>query len=550
MRETGTTSGLVLALRKRSRGRRITASCLCSLLFLWASPRPLWAASQLEVQIDGTVIPLDIGDLTEWARSDGQHHSELSTWFLLLDPESRAGVLQLLQAPVIVDRSMALQLLDSWAGRQLLDQVADLVRVDDDTEGVIFRQTLNELLARQEQVSSLDLLEALPAERIRLDLDVLLGLARSWRTQIQRQKDLVRRLDRLPVTDSLPEPRPSFQSGDGLHQDLEPRLMSLSVSHRSEPLRFQLWLPDKEAPEREHWMVLMPGLGGSPDHFRWLGRGLSRRGWPVLVPEHPGSDDRAVQALLEGRLPPPGAEVLPDRLKDLDALITARRKGVFDLPGRRLILAGHSLGALSALLSTGARPAPGLARRCSSVLNDLPLSNLSRLLQCQLVDVPLPQQTAPEDLSAVIGFNTFGSLLWPVGSLSKALNVPLLFTGGTLDLITPPISEQLSLLLAMPPEPSSRVVLVEGASHFSPVRVEGQKQGGRGEDLFQLGEELVGVQPLQVQALLEQEVVQFLLDQEKRNAEVLPRVKRMHLQVGELHLHRLDRKAATDLVDW
>jgi len=399
----------------------------------------LWAASQLEVQIDGTVIPFSIGDLALWARSDGRHRSELSNWFSLLAPESRVGVLELLQAPVILDRSMARQLLNSWAGRQLLDQIADLVRVDDDTEGVIVRQTINELLTRQQQVSSLDLLEALPAESVRLDLDLLLELASSWRMQLQRQQNLVRSLDRFPLTASVSEPAAVFpQDVDSL---LLPRLMSLAVSHRKEPLGFQLWLPVEGAPKREQWMVLMPGLGGSPDHFRWLGRGLSRRGWAVLVPEHPGSDDEAVQALLEGRLPPPGAEVLPARLKDLDALLKARDQGVFQVPGQRLVLAGHSLGAFSALLSIGASPAPGLAQRCTSVLRDLPLSNLSRLLQCQLVDVSLPKQVAPNGLSAVIGFNSFGSLLWPAGSLSKTVKVPVLFTGGTLDLITPPISE-------------------------------------------------------------------------------------------------------------
>jgi hypothetical protein len=123
-----------------------------------------------------------------------------------------------------------------------------------------------------------------------------------------------------------------------------------------------------------------------------------------------------------------------------------------------------------------------------------------------------------------------------------------MFTGGTLDLITPPISEQLGLLLAMSANPSSRVVLVEGASHFSPVRVEGQRQGERGEDLFQLGEELVGVQPLQVQALLEQEVVQFLEDLEQSTAELPSTAKTLHLKLGELHLHRLDREAAATLV--
>ncbi|WP_370586793.1 alpha/beta hydrolase [Synechococcus sp. PROS-9-1] len=533
-------------MRRRSTGLRIAAGCVCSLLFLGVSPRPLWAASQLEVQIDGTVIPFSIGDLALWARSDGRHRSELSTWFSLLAPDSRAGVLELLQAPVVLDRSMARQLMNSWAGRQLFDQFADLVRVDNDKEGVIVRQTINDLLSRQQQVSSLDLLEALPADSVRLDLDLLLELASSWRMQLERQQNLVRSLDRFPVTASAADRAAVSPQDSG--SLLEPHLISLAVSHREEPLGFQLWLPGEGSPKREQWMVLMPGLGGSPDHFRWLGRGLSRRGWAVLVLEHPGSDDVAVQALLEGRLPPPGVEVLPARLKDLDALLKARDQEVFQVPGQRLVLAGHSLGAFSALLSTGARPAPGLARRCSSVLGDLPLSNLSRLLQCQLVDVSLPKQVAPKGLSAVIGFNSFGSLLWPAGSLSKTVKVPVLFTGGTLDLITPPLSEQLGLLLAMPADPSSRVVLVEGASHFSPVRVEGQRQGGRGEDLFQLGEELVGVQPLQVQALLEQEVVQFLVEQEQSKAEHQTPAKTLHLKLGELHLHRLDRDAAQALV--
>ena len=528
-------------------------------MFLWALPRPIWAAAQLEVQIDGTVLPLSINDLKDWARSDGRHRSDLSPWLSLLDSESRNGVLKLLQAPVIVDRSMARQLLDSWAGRQLLDQLADLIRVDDDTEGVLVRQTLDELLSRQQQVSSLDLLEALPAQNVRLDLDLLLELASSWRMQLERQQNLVRRLDRLPVTASLSEPlSASFEASEPVPasssepitaRPSEPRLMSLPVSHRQQPLAFQVWLPVEGAPQRQQWMVLMPGLGGSPDHFRWLGRGLSRRGWAVVVLEHPGSDDHAVQALLDGRRPPPGAEVLPDRLNDLNALLQARREGLVEVPGERLILAGHSLGALSALLSAGATPAPGLARRCSSALDDLPLSNLSRLLQCQLVDVPLPAQTAPDALSAVIGFNSFGSLLWPSGSRLKTLKVPVMFAGGTLDLITPPISEQLGLMLAMPSAASSRVVLVEGASHFSPVRVEGQDVGERGEDLFRLGEELVGVQPLQVQALLEQEVIQFLREQEQGDPEQAAQTETVHLKVGTLHLHRLDRNAASALMN-
>ena len=124
----------------------------------------------------------------------------------------------------------------------------------------------------------------------------------------------------------------------------------------------------------------------------------------------------------------------------------------------------------------------------------------------------------------------------------------MLLSGGSLDLITPPLSEQLGLLRALPSNPGTRAVLVEGASHFSPVRVEGQR-GGEGEDLFQLGEEFVGVQPLQVQALLKQEILRFLEALESGRRVKRAEADAEHLQVGALHLYRLNQAGAARLLD-
>lgn len=557
LRETGATSSRALALRRRSTGRFpqqwLGVGLLASLLLSPTFLRPLRAAEQLQVQLDGMSIPFQITDLVAWVRANGRSTGELAIWLNLLEPESREGVLALLKAPLINDRSMARQMLGSWAGRRLLDEVADIVRVDEDSQGITVLTTLEMLLERQEQVSSLDLLEALPAERVQLDLDALLQVASHWRQQLERQQQLVRRLSSESVEQA--EERASgvgtIDGGSALAagQAPDPELQLLTVPHRSRPLRLQIWPASPGAPQRQSWLVWMPGLGGSPDHFRWLGRDLSARGWPVLVLEHPGSDADAVQALLDGRRSPPGAEVLPDRLRDLEAVLRARREGSLQLPGQQLVLGGHSLGALTALLAAGAQPQPGLQRRCAVALDGLPLGNLSRLLQCQVEDVGLPQLTPPRELVGVIGMNSFGSLLWP-RDRPIDVTVPVLFTGGTLDLITPPQSEQLGLMLAVSSHPASRTVLVQGASHFSPVRVEGQAGGGRGEDLFQLGEELVGVQPLQVQALLEAEIISFLDQLEGPAMPSAPPAESrvLHRRIGELHLHRLDRGGAARLL--
>jgi predicted dienelactone hydrolase len=243
-------------------------------------------------------------------------------------------------------------------------------------------------------------------------------------------------------------------------------------------------------------VLLMPGLGGSGAQLTWLAEGLARRGWAVLVLEHPGSDDKAVRQLLDGQRLPPGAETIPDRLADVETVLEAERLGRLPPLGDSVVLIGHSLGGLTALLAAGARPEPGLARRCERALDVLPLLNLSHLLQCQIAEVALPPPADRGELprlAGVVSLNGFGSLLWPARGLER---LPLLHVGGGLDLITPPVSEQLGLFLQQA-DPRSRLALVDGGSHFSVVRISGEER-----PVLRLGDELVGVEPLRAQNLL------------------------------------------------
>ena len=307
LRETGSTSSRAWVLQgRRSTGRPTRwwaeIGFTFSLVVALVSPCPLRAAEQLEVQFDGVVIPVAIKDLVTWGRSGGVSDAELSIWLDLLEPASRQGMLELLRAPLITDRSMARQMLNSWAGRRLLDEVADLVRVDDDTIGVTVLSTLERLLQEKPQVTSLDLLEALPAERVRLDLDGLVQVAAHWREQLQRQQALVARLDRIPLQAVLPPAEPAVETLS------LPTIQALQVSHRTEPLELQLWQPKgarraSQASDRP-WVVLMPGLGGPPTiSAGWAVCSANRAGlwwcWntPAVIPKPWGPGFRAIVAL-------------------------------------------------------------------------------------------------------------------------------------------------------------------------------------------------------------------------------------------------------------
>lgn len=501
--------------------RAVLRSLLAGLLWLM----PARAAEQLDVQLDGLQLPIDLVELEAWSRSPSSATGDLRAWLDLLDPRGQEQLRRVLRAPLVQDRSFAQQFLASWAGQRVLVELDDLIRTDQGGAGPLLYQTLQELLRRQRRVTTIELLRAVPSQRLVLNLDGGLQLAAQWRQQIVEQRDALVALQQLKLrrVSQLWPSQPAGASPAG------PQAFTLPVPHRQQPLQLQLWRASSES-----WVLLTPGLGGSAEQLEWLAAGLQQRGWSVLLLDHPGSDEQAVRELLEGRRPPPGAETLNERLRDLQAVVAAVQSGALPRLGERVVLMGHSLGGLSSLLAAGLRPEPGLARRCDRALDGIPLTNLSRLLQCQLLEVPLPPpQPLAQPVQAVVSLNGFGSLLWPHRGL-RPLPAPVLLMGGSLDLITPPISEQLQLFLR-DGKPQSRLVLLEGGSHFSPVRIDSGEQA-----LFQLGEEFVGVEPQRVQALTLSLTADFL--------QTLPRgLAPQRRQLGGVTAYVLSRQQA---VSW
>ena len=480
---------------------------LANLAWLWSCPLPSRAAELLELRLDALRLPVSLDQLEAWSRQPvpaapaaaAPATADLAIWLNLLDAESRADLIQLLRAPLLRDTSFGRQLLDSWAGGHLLAEVGELLTGDQGGSSTPMLQvTLRQLLERRREVTTIELLRALPVQRLSLELDGLLTLAQQWRRQLQQQRRGLRGLQQLALPlRTVPGSAPALS---GL-PTLMPHHQQLVVPHRREPLPVTFWLDGPGAGERARasgrpWVLLMPGLGGNAEQLGWLAASLAEAGWPVAVLQHPGSDGPAMAASLAGQRPPPGPEAIALRLRDVEALLALQRRGALPLDGDGLVLMGHSLGGVTAVLAAGLAAEPGLAGRCQKALEQLAIINPSRLLQCQLPVAGLPRPASrPADLRGLVLFNSFGSLLWPRAAL-RELGVPVLVVGGSQDLITPPLAEQLPMFLPVG-DRRSRLVLVDGGSHFSPVRLAADQ-----EALFRLGKELVGEDPVSVQALL------------------------------------------------
>ncbi len=485
-------------------------------------------------------IPISIKELIEWSNGKEQANSELASWLNLLGFQDRSGLTKFLNTPLVRDKSMARQILRSWSGRKLLDEVSDLILMDEDSSGESVLYTLENLLNEKDEVTTFDLLNSLSVKAIHIDLDGWIEVANNWRSELKKQQRLIS--DLVSINEISSQREESNLKAFEI-KETEYELISLIVPHRSKPLSLEFWNPSFRDKTRKNWILLMPGLGGDPKHFNWLARSLSHSGWPVVVLDHPGSDSSALEALLKGRLPLPGAEVIPNRMNDLDSVLEAKMLGKIDISAENVVLMGHSLGALTAILASGVKIDDQLESRCEKVLDNLSLTNLSSLLQCQLIDINLSNRKKIENLSAIIGMNSFGSFLWQE-NLDNQINIPLFLTGGTFDLVTPSVSEQLGLLLSVSSSPFSRVLLIEGASHFSPIRVEGQMNHSEGKDLFNLGESIVGYHPLSVQSLLAFEIISFLKRLEEKKS--IP--AKTNLTKGNLKFHILDRSIIEKLV--
>ena len=462
----------------------------------WAAGCPAGAAELLKMRLEGLEIPIHLDQLEAWNGQAGARvpsDNDLTPWLGLLDPTGRADLRRMLTSPLLQEQSFGRQLLDTWAGGQLMGELGTLLTTPEGRSSTPMLQlTLRRLLEQRREISLLDVLKAMPERQLNLQLDGLIGLAQRWRSQLLRQQRAFQALQTLPL------PRTSAAGSPAAVPAIRPQLIRLAVVGRAEGLPLRIWSPPAGATDLQArpWVLMMPGLGGNAHQLGWLAGALASRGWPVVVVQHPGSDSQALRAALVGQRPPPGAESLARRLADAEAVIAAQRQGQLPVQGEGVVLAGHSLGGLTALLAAGVPPTPGLKSRCRSVLERLPISNPSRLLQCELTAKAMPRTPPrPANLRAVVLFNGFGSLLWPNQDLA-ALPVPLLVVGGSLDLITPPLDEQLALFLPAV-DRRSRLVVVDGGSHFSPVRM-----AEHDDVLLRLGRELVGVDPLRVQGVL------------------------------------------------
>ncbi len=463
-------------------------SC-CSLFIANGSAK---AAEKINIIFEEMTIPVNIDQLTKLEQYE-EDSKEVIGWFKKNGFSRVIELSKFLKYPIFKQEGLNRQFLRSWVGRKILSELSKTIIVPNGKDGIEIFNTIENLLNDKKQISTLDIIQALPSKEILLDIENLIVIISSWKKELVMQQNLILKLNELKISD-----KESLKSiNDKVNSNIISIKKKIYSPHRVEPVEIELWKSNKESSDKE-LIIFMPGLGGDINNFKWIGTELTKRGWPVIYLRHKGSNSETFSQVLEGKEVIPGSkDFFFNRIKDLDAVLKAHGNGSFGLANESYILMGHSLGALIALLYEGGKPLDGFENRCDKALKDFGVTNLSKFVQCQLIEIPIPERIYPKKANAIIGFNAFGSLIWPKEK-SSGIDVPILLIGGTYDLITPLIGEQFKLFLSAN-NSLNRFLIIEGASHFSPIRIENNSEGNN--DIFKISEPFIGSDPKSVQDL-------------------------------------------------
>ena len=356
------------------------------------------------------------------------------------------------------------QLGDAAVGSPLLEQTLLFLSSLGSIEGQradLSGETLKQALDRASAAAPdgkptvLQLMQAIPGERVRLDL----GRAQFILTRMLRQHSQASRL-MATVPAAPPAPVPNLDA------PLRISRQQLPVSHRAAPLELEVIQPTMGSNGR--LVLISHGLWDTPLNFEGWGRVLAAQGYTVVLPRHPGSDSSQQNEVLSGKAPPPSAAELGLRALDLrainDGVAQNTIAGIRGVDASQVVVIGHSWGATTALQVAGVKPDDSqLLKRCDNV--DDPDRNLSWTLQCSWIRGV--NQAAIDDprVIAVAAVSPPMSLLFPHGS-GRRMNGRILLVSGTDDWVVPPDPEALAPF-AIAAGRGHQLVLVQGGDHFN-----------------------------------------------------------------------------------
>lgn len=477
-----------LGSAKSVMGRRCRRSLLSVCLIAGTAlgtvlGRPGASAERIIVTYGFFERTIAVADLAEFAET-GQLSRQLASYAraLELSDADLAQIRQVLTESVDLSEVAVAQFLYTRQGESLLSTVGEIVQTPTRRSGLLAVRAALILAAADDTngLTPINILEKFPNPSIRLDVGRALSLAREVGNTINRADQAVTQVRALAEAAAAAQTKDVTNTANQLVRDAPPYESSrypLSLSRRG--IEAELHLPATRQygpalPATVPLIVISHGLGDDRTSYRYLATYLTRRGFAVAMLDHPGSNDKQIEKLLEGisQNVVETREFL-NRPNDISALLDAVQRFAATQPRWRDRLdvqnagiVGQSFGGYTALAVGGAvLNLDTLNADCQPQLIYL---NPSLLLQCQANELPERElRLRDERIRAVLAVNPIGSALFGPEGYGE-IDVPVMLVGGVVDTVAPALPEQIRPFTWLQ-TPERYLVVISNATHFSVI---------------------------------------------------------------------------------
>ncbi len=497
-------------MKNKGSMRSLIWGCLsgCGFALSLFSPPAAIAADKVYASYGFIELTILVKDLENYAKF-GRLSPALQAYAKYLKPDQLHNLREALKKRIELSSQVVSQFLYTPTGEKLLERGSSIVKARSKVSSVQALRSAIILSANDpEGMTVLKMLQNYPDTGIQLDVAQGIEVFQGIRTLVQQTNTAISLVNQQAEAAAKSVPVARSQTLAALSQagtsawDVIP--LSL-VDNRPERLAFSgkareysadIYLPKAADGRPQPLVVISHGLGSGRKSFKYFAEHLASHGYAVAVPEHPGSSNRQLEALLEGRASDVSSPTeFLDRPMDVSYLLDEltrlnrtddRFKGRLNL--RQVGMMGQSFGGNTALELVGAKfDFQRLKEGCGSKLSKS--LNLSLLLQCQVEQLPQKNYALQDSrIKAAIAVNPIGGTVFgPQGF--KAINKPLMIVSGSSDAIAPPLAEQIEPFTWLPAL-EKRLILVNGATHFSTI-----DEVQPAEKVFVTPKELVGRTP-------------------------------------------------------
>jgi predicted dienelactone hydrolase len=502
-------------VKKKGLMRSLVWGCLSGFGFSVSllSPPAAIAAEKVYASYGFIELTILVKDLENYAKF-GRLSPALQAYAKYLKPDQLHNLREALKKRIELSSQVVSQFLYTPTGEKLLERGSSIVKARSKGSSVQALRSAIILSANDpEGMTVLKMLQNYPDNGIQLDVAQGIEVFQGIRTLVQQTNTAISLVNQQAET-AARSVRPAqgqdlaAMSKAGTYGwDVTP--LSL-VDNRPERLAFSgkvreysadIYLPKPVNAQPVNvqplpLIIISHGLGSGRKSFKYFAEHLASHGYAVAVPEHPGSSNRQLEALVEGRASDVSSPTeFLDRPMDVSYLLDEltrlnrndeRFKERLNL--RQVGMMGQSFGGNTALELVGAKfDFQRLKEGCGSKLSQS--LNLSLLLQCQVEQLPQKHYALQDPrIKAAIAVNPIGGTVFgPQGF--KAINKPLMIISGSSDAIAPPLAEQIEPFTWLPAL-EKRLILVNGATHFSTI-----DEVQATEKVFVTPKELVGRTP-------------------------------------------------------